>query len=306
MIIAHNSNREHGSMPSTTPIRFILNHPLVFTSRVLHRFHANRGVLLAGAVAYYALLSLVPLLILLLVALSHVVKEAELLALLHHYLEQLVPGEVELVMEQLAQFLDHRQTLSWFMVGTLLFFSSLAFSILENAMAIIFAHRRAAHNRHALISLLLPYLYMLLLGFGLLAVTLLIGVLQTRMTGDIQIFGWEWSPNSLKVALLYLTGLFSQIGVLTLFYMLMPAGRLPFRDALVGGIAAALLWEGVRYGLLWYFTNLSLVNVVYGSLTGVVIALLSLEAASLIILLGAQVIAEYELLSPEFGGDGGE
>ncbi len=34
------------------------------------------------------------------------------------------------------------------------------------------------------------------------------------------------------------------------------------------------------------------------------LALLSLEAASIIIiLLGAQVIAEYELLSPEFGGD---
>ena len=57
------------------------------------------------------------------------------------------------------------------------------------------------------------------------------------------------------------------MGVLTLFYMLMPVGRLPLRHALVGGIAAALLWEGVRYGLLWYFTNLSLVNVVYGSLT---------------------------------------
>ena len=95
-------------MPCITPVRFMLNH--------------------------YALLSLAPLLILLLVALSHVVNEAELLALLRHYLEQLVPSEVELVMEQVAQFLGHRQTLSWVMVGTLLFFSSLAFGILENAM----------------------------------------------------------------------------------------------------------------------------------------------------------------------------
>ena len=292
-------------MHPLTPAHFVLRHPLAFADRVLRHFHANRGVLLAGAVAYYALLSLVPLLILLLVALSHVADKAELLALLHHYLEQLVPGEAELVMTQVAQFLDQRRTLSWMMVVTLLFFSSLAFAILENTMAIIFAHRHAVHNRHALISLLLPYLYMLLLGFGLLVVTLLIGVPQTLMAGNIHLFGLEWSSGNLKITLLYLLGLLSQIGVLTLFYMLMPAGRLPFRDALVGGIAAALLWEGVRYGLLWYFTNLSLVNVVYGSLTGVIIALLSLEAASLIILLGAQVIAEYELLSPEFGGDCG-
>lgn len=292
-------------MTSLTPVGFVFRHPLAFTGRVLRHFHANRGVLLAGAVAYYALLSLVPLLILLLVALSHVADKVELLTLLHHYLEQLVPGEAELVMAQVAQFLDHRQTLSWMMMGTLLFFSSLAFGILETTMAIIFDHRHAVHNRHAVISLLLPYLYMLLLGFGLLVVTLLIGAPQTLAAGNIHLFGWEWSPSNLKVTLLYLLGLLSQIGLLTLFYMLMPAGRLPFRDALVGGIAAALLWEGVRYGLLWYFTNLSLVNVVYGSLTGVIIALLSLEAASLIILLGAQVIAEYELLSPEFGGDCG-
>jgi membrane protein len=292
-------------MMPLAPARFVLRHPLTFVGRVLHRFHANRGVLLAGAVAYYALLSLMPLLILLLVALSHVVNEVELLALLRHYLEQLVPGEAELIMEQVAQFFGHRRTLGWMMGGTLLFFSSLAFGILETAMAVIFAHRRPVHARHALTSLLLPYLYVLLLGFGLLVVTLLIGVLQTLMAGNIHLLGWEWSPGGLKVTLLYLIGLLSQMGVLTLFYMLMPAGRLPFRDALVGGIAAALLWEGVRYGLLWYFTNLSLVNVVYGSLTGVIIALLSLEAASLIILLGAQVIAEYERLSPEFGGDCG-
>ena len=78
-------------------------------------------------------------------------------------------------------------------------------------------------------SLLLPYLYVLLMGFGLLAVTLLIGVLQTLTTSDIRLFNWEWSPGNLKVTLLYVIGLLSQIGVLTLFYMLMPAGRLPFR-----------------------------------------------------------------------------
>jgi YihY family inner membrane protein len=291
-------------MTSLAPVRFILRHPLVFTGRVLRRFQANKGILLAGAVAYYALLSLVPLIILLLVVLSHVVDQAQLLALLNHYLEQLVPSEADLVMEQVAQFLDHRRTLGWIMVGTLLFFSSLAFGVLENAMAVIFAHRHAVHTRHALTSLLLPYLYMLLLGLGLLAVTLLIGVLQTLVAGDIRLFGWEWSPGSLKVALLYLISFLSQAGVLTLFYMLMPAGRLPFRHALVGGVAAALLWEAGRYGLVWYFANLSLVNVVYGSLTGVVIALLTLEAASIIILLGAQVIAEYERLSPGIAADG--
>lgn len=289
----------------TRPHRFghVLGHPLAFAGRVLRRFLANRGMLLAGAIAYYALLSLVPLIILLLVALSHVVQPEPLLELLGRYLEQLMPGESGLVVEQAVRFLDHRRSLGWTMAVILLFFSSLAFGVLENAMAVIFAHRRATHDRHALTSLLLPYLCVLLLGFGLLLATLLIGLLQTLATTDIRLFGWEWSRGSLLVGLLYGFGLLSQIGALTLIYRLMPAGQLPWRHALIGGVAATLLWEAVRYCLVWYFANLSAVSLVYGSLAGIVIALLSLEAISVIVLLGGQVIAEYELLARERAAD---
>ena len=77
------------------------------------------------------------------------------------------------------------------------------------------------------------------------------------------------------------------MGVRTLFYTLMPAGRLPLRHALVGGIAAAQLCCGREYakGYCGISPTCRWYNVVYGSLTGVTIALLSLEAASLIILL---------------------
>jgi len=56
-----------------------------------------------------------------------------------------------------------------------------------------------------------------------------------------------------------------------------------------------LLWEATRHILLWYFSTLS-VGVVYGSLATTIVGLLSLEIASIILLLGAQVIAEYERL----------
>ena len=47
--------------------------------------------------------------------------------------------------------------------------------------------------------------------------------------------------------------------------------------------------------------SVSLVNVVYGSLATVVVVLLTLEAAAIILLLGAQVIAELEPVPPEPG-----
>ncbi|MFZ1641485.1 MAG: YihY/virulence factor BrkB family protein [Candidatus Contendobacter sp.] len=123
------------------------------------------------------------------------------------------------------------------------------------------------------------------------------------LAGNIRLFGWAWSLSSLLVILLYAVGLLGQIGALTLIYRLLPAGQLPWRHALVGGIVAALLWEGIRYGLVWYFANLSAINVIYGSLAGVVIVLMTLDMVGIIILLGAQVIAEYERLSPEFDGN---
>ena len=49
----------------------VLKDPWSFALRTLKAFRANQGLLLAGAVAYYALLSIVPLLILSVIALSH-------------------------------------------------------------------------------------------------------------------------------------------------------------------------------------------------------------------------------------------
>src|SRR6185295_7354484 len=53
----------------------ILRNPLAFALQVLKAFQANQGLLLAGAVAYYALLSIVPLLILMVIVLSHVIDQ---------------------------------------------------------------------------------------------------------------------------------------------------------------------------------------------------------------------------------------
>ena len=57
---------------------------------------------------------------------------------------------------------------------------------------------------------------------------------------------------------------------------------------------AAVFWELFRQILVWYFANVSLVGVIYGSLTTVVVLLLSFEAFALIVLIGAQVIAEID------------
>src|SRR5437762_2564809 len=273
---------------------FVVTHPGAFTLRVLRAFRANQGLLLAGAVAYYTLLSIVPLLILILIASSQVIDQGELLATLGRYLEWLIPGQSEAVIDELAKFLDHRGVIGWVLLATMIFFSSLAFTVLENAMSVIFLHRVAIRRRRFLVSAVIPYCYIVFLGLGLLLMTLVSGSLQAIGAESIDLLGHNWSLRGLSGALLYLLGVAGEILVLTSIYMVMPVGRLSWRHALIGGITATVLWEITRHVLVWYFGTLSQVGVVYGSLTTAVVVLLSLEIAATLLLLGAQIIAEYE------------
>jgi len=272
----------------------VLKHPGAFALQTLKAFRANQGLLLAGAVAYYALLSIVPLLILTVIALSYVIDQAELLVTLGRYLEWLVPGQSQSIVAELMNFLDHRGVIGWVLLATMIFFSSLAFTVLENAMSVIFIHRVAIRRRHFLVSALLPYCYILFLGLGVLLVTLVSGSLQAMGQESVDFLGYTWSLGGVSGVLLYLLGLGGEIFVLTSVYLVMPVGQLSLRHALIGGLTAALLWEITRHVLVWYFATLSQVGVVYGSLTTAIAVLLSLDLAATLLLLGAQVISEYE------------
>jgi YihY family inner membrane protein len=145
----------------------------------------------------------------------------------------------------------------------------------------------------------MPYLFILLLGLGLLIVTIVSGALQAVGTRSITLLGQPRSLDQLSVVLLYLVGVTGEVFLLTTIYFVMPVGRLSLRHALIGGAAATLLWEITRQILVWYFTTMSQLQVVYGSLTTAIALLLSVEIGTLVLLIGAQVIAEYERISRE-------
>jgi len=283
-------------LPHLSPV---LQHPFRFLWSALKSFKANQGLLLAGAVAYYALLSMVPLLILSVILLSHVIDQGKLLITVGRYLAWLLPGQSRAVVDELRNFLAHRDVLGPVLLVTMLFFSSLAFTVLETAMANIFHHRKAERTRHFLVSAVMPYLYILSLCVGLLLVTLVSGALQVIGQESVELFGYSWSLSGVSGLLLYLLGLAGEVFMLTSLYLVMPVGHLSIRHALLGGITATLLWEVTRRVLVWYFSTLSQVNVVYGSLTTAIVVLLSLEIAATLVLFGAQVIAQYERLERE-------
>ena len=277
-----------------SPAVEIARHPWPFVVEVFREFGRNHGLLLAGAVAYYMLLSILPLLILLLVVLSNVLDPAALLATLARYLDLVVPGHTKDIIDDLGGFLQHRAAVSGVILLTILFFSSLAFGVLQNAFAVIFHHRRRERPRSWLASALIPYAFIVVLAIGMVVITIVSGALQTLAVREFHAFGELRSFGVLSVWFIYLTGIAGEILLLTAIYLVMPAGQLRLKHALIGGIVAALLWEVTRHALVWYFATMSQIGVVYGSFATTIALLLSFEIAATVLLLGAQVIAIYE------------
>jgi YihY family inner membrane protein len=189
--------------------------------------------------------------------------------------------------------------IGWVLLATLVFSSSLAFTVLENAMSVIFLHRVATRRRHFLVSAIIPYCYIVFLGCGLLLMTLVSGSIQAIGAETMDFLGRSWSLRGASGGLLYLLGVSGEIFVLTSIYLVMPVGPLSWRHALIGAVTATVLWEITRHILVWYFGTLSQISVVYGSLTTAIVVLASLDIAATLLLLGAQVIAEYERIGTQ-------
>ena len=275
-----------------------------FTRKVLRDFRRNQGLLLSGAVAYYTLLSIVPLSILALIVLPHFIGEELLFQTLSTYFSMVIPGYAATLLDQARVFLDHRHVVGFIGLLVMLFFSSVAFTVLENAMSVIFFHRVDIRRRHFLVSAIIPYVFIFLMGLGILLVSFIAGAMETLETGQLMLFGRHLRLEGAAGAMLYVLGIAGEVIMLTAIYLVMPVLRITFRHALVGGITATVLWEITRHILVWYYSVLSMINLIYGSFATAVVALLSIEVAAVILLLGAQVIAELENRSAENGKGG--
>jgi membrane protein len=283
-----------GHMNKHQDIKRLLGQFFGFLLRVVRGFMRNQGLLLSGALAYYTLLSIVPMSILALTGLSHFIGEEQLFHTLSTYTGMVIPGYGAILTEQVQVFLGHRRAVGIIGILAMLFFSSMAFSVLESAMSVIFIRRVRISRRNFLVSAVIPYVYVLSIGLGIVLVSFITGALEVLEERQLILFGWSLSLEGTSRVALYMLGVISEVLLLTSIYLLMPVAHITFRHALIGGITATILWEITRHVLIWYYSTLSMVNVIYGSFATAVVALLITEAAALIVLLGAQVIAELE------------
>jgi YihY family inner membrane protein len=135
---------------------------------------------------------------------------------------------------------------------------------------------------------------MLLIALGITLVAMAVGAIESLVVQLVAVFGWSLPLQGIISLVLYITGLAGEFLILSSIYRVMPGMHIPLRHALIGGLTATILWELTRRLLVWYYQAVSMVKLIYGSVAIAVGALLCVEVGAIILLLGAQVIAELQ------------
>jgi membrane protein len=251
------------------------------------RFQDHHGPDRAAAVAYYTLLSLLPLLAFLI----------SLGSLLLGSFEDAYQGSMLLVrgvvlhlspeaMDALRSFVRHAVRLQWPGLVLLAWTSRGIFASLFSALEVVFGkpgRHFARHNLLAFTMVLVTGVAMLLTmafttfraaGEGLL--------LRFRTSGEVQALGYalDW--------LLPLAVTFSFFFVV---YRFGPKGGTPRYLAAVGALAATVLWEGAKRAFAYYVRHVARYSGVYGTLEGVIVLAIWLEVSVGIVLYCGEVVA---------------
>ncbi|HYE50041.1 MAG TPA: YihY family inner membrane protein [Azospirillaceae bacterium] len=245
----------------------------------LARFSRDNCFQAAGSLTYTALLAIVPMLTVTFAifsafpAFEEVREDAERLVI-----ENLVPTVSDVVRSNLDRFMDNAAAMTGFGVIGLTVTTILLFFTIEGSFNAIW---RASEPR--------PLVVRLLSFWAVLTVApLLFGTsmsLSSSMLADFQATGQavEWFR-------FILPGL-AEAAALTLMYLSIPNRVVLWKDALVGGVTAAVLLELSKVGFGLYITLFPTYETIYGALSVIPIFLVWLYLVWSIALLGAELTA---------------
>jgi membrane protein len=250
--------------------------------KLFQKFFADRGTHLAAMIAYFALLSLVPMLFLALSLLGFAHQQSESSRLVHA-LKHIFPVVSVTSIEKAVKSIQNNAATLGIIGGAVLIWSSLSlFSVLESAFNIVYGRPNRPFLRGKALALVLLVASLLTLVVSLLSGSLGFFFLH-HYAGDF--LGNRFVAYPLT-ALVEFAGLL--LFLFTVYYVLTNV-RLTFRDVLPGAVAAALILATTFQVLPVYLRLVSNDLRVLQALGGPVILLFWLYVMANVIVFGAEV-----------------
>ncbi|MGQ9626246.1 MAG: YihY/virulence factor BrkB family protein [Anaerolineae bacterium] len=238
----------------------------------------------AAAIAYYALISFFPLLLILIVAASYFLERAEAKEEVMRLVAVYIPTSEELVRANIEQVLRARGAVGVLAMLGFLWSASVVFSSLERAL-----------NRVWEVRVMRPFWRRRLLAVSMIAGLGALFLLSVASTALFDLFrhlrlpfhldGWMWGLLTASLPI------FLNVLIFSLLYKILPYRLVGWSEALPGALLAGLSWEGVKKLFTSYLIRVVPYNLVYGSLGAVIALLIWFYITAFVLLLGAEFSA---------------
>ena len=260
-----------------------LNTFWAFTVYLFKRLAHDRLTMTAGSMAYVTLLSLVPLLTVILAALSVIPEFANSGDLLKNFvIENFMPAASEVLKQYLDQFVANAAKMTAVGIGVLFVVAMMLISSIDQALNYIW---RVKEKCRPLISFAI-YWMVLTLGPILVGSSIAISSYMASLTAlqggalnDLTQLFLHWLPVVMSTC--------AFLGL----YLLVPNCKVRFRHALIGAITASILFESSKRGFALYIAHFPTYQLIYGALAVIPILFIWVYLCWGIVLLGAQITA---------------
>jgi YihY family inner membrane protein len=250
-------------------------------------FFRHNGLMLAGAIACFSLMALVPFFLLLVSVFGYILGEhLAFYDFLSVRLSGFFPDATSEINEELGKIIAYKR-IGLFTLAVYAYFSYQLFYSLESAVNTIFG----THGKRPLLtSLMLSLLVInvlivfIMISFGATSLISLIGPLARFFPGLS-----DWDMMSVPVGIILPA--FLVFIIASGLYMVLPHTRVRTRHALTGALFTAVLFEAAKHVFTYYIVmKITEFGNVYGPLSAVVIFLLWIFFAACIFLLGAELV----------------
>jgi len=278
-------------MQFQNPLPFLWRRTRAFLQDFLLAVNQNELGMRAAALAYYALFSLFPLILLIISGIGFVLRDTALEERVMAHIAELLPTQGHVVGTVIQQVVAARGATGVLGMLTLLWSASSFFGALEasiNHIAGVEA-KRSWWRRRAIGSI------MAILMVPLLTLATILSSLSSTLAHYLT-FLPERILGLLTMGMNQLVTLALIVVVFTALYHWVPARRPTLPATLVGAMVAAVVWVGLTYLFTWYLgSGLATYNLIYGPIATVIALVLWLYFTSAIILAGATLAT---LLTP--------
>jgi membrane protein len=247
----------------------------------------------AAAIALYAILSAIPLLILTLIAAgSFITSNPNIQADILSAVQNFHPYFTDTVFKQLGHIEGKGRVLGWIGLLGLVWLSAAIFNAIESALNNIF---RSQHRRNYFVSKLMA-ICMIPTAWMIGGLSVFLSYAATLLAEEPLIMpgGMEISLTlPAEIVLRYVVPYVMVVILVTAVYKIIPTAKIRFSTALTGAAVFALLLEIAKQFFTWYVANYTRYNVIFGSLETIVILVVWVFYIALIFLFCAEVMSSH-------------